>query len=194
MPTLTLRKAPTYTLTLQLYVRDTNTVSGSVLTLVEGAAGVYTCTVPTGDFDGQLIGFTDPVGPRFPIRNGIGYEWVPWSIIDATITVPPTIAAPVDDSVCRVYLRARRGASAIQSRVKILCGSTGRLADSAFASVAFNGETNGSGVLEVDLPWSSLSGVGKYRFLLMDYETGDVFHDRSVTVPDEETALYEDLT
>lgn len=82
MATLTIYKAPTYTLTLQLYVRG-GAATGSPLTLTEGASGVYTCTVSTGDYDGELIGFTSPVGPKFPIRDGVAYEGIPWSLLDA---------------------------------------------------------------------------------------------------------------
>ncbi len=195
MPTLSITKAPTYTLSIQLYARIGGAAVGGVRPLTEiGTGGLYQCEVPTGDYDCQLLGFSVPDGPRFPVRNGVAYEGIPWSIIDATITTPPTIVPPIADSVCRVQLRARRGAIAIEARVIVTCGSTGRSSDSAFADVAFDGKTDAGGLLQVDLPWSSLAGVGKYRFRLLDIDTGDVFHDRTVTVPNLTTALYEALT
>ena len=165
----------------------TGTASGAVYTF---ALGAY----ETGDYWAQLTGVSNPAGEPFPVREGIAYVGIPWSIIDATIAVPPIIAPPDVAEVCRVQIRARRGAAAIQARVLINCGSTGRIDDSAFSEIAFDGQTDATGLLQVDLPWSSIPGVGKYRFRLIDINTGHVFHDRTATVPDATTALYEALT
>ena len=154
---------------------------------------VYSFTVPSGDQLVQLTGISESDGDPFNVREGIAYFNQTWEQIDATIATPPIIAAPIVANVCRIQLRARRGAATVQARVLITCGASGRLSDSAFADVAFDGQTDATGLLQVDLPWSSVSGVGRYRFKLIDIETGDVFHDRTVTVPNLSTAVYEEL-
>lgn len=194
MTTLTLQLPPNRTPVIQLYARIGGAAVGSPITLVEGAASIYTGTVPTGDYNIQLSGITTPNGLPFPLRDGIAYPGIPWTIIDATILVPPVFVYPTLTSACQVQLRAYQGAVAIKARVKITCGTSGRIDDFAFASIAFDGETASDGLLQVDLPWSSLAGVGRYRFQMIDIATGTVFHDRSVTVPDESSALYEALT
>lgn len=204
MTTLVLDLVTGKTPVIQFHVRGVDNAFGSsVGSPITGVADgtntwIYTFTLPgpvvTGDFWAQLTGVSIPDGLPFPVRDAIAYPGIPWQIIDATIVVPPVIAPPDVADVCRVQLRARRGANAILSRVLITCGSAGRLADSAFADIAFDGQTDNDGLLQVDLPWSSVSGVGKYRFKLIDVETGNVFHDRSVTVPNLTTALYEALT
>ena len=163
---------------------------GSNSILYQFDLGIY----ENGDFWGQLDGVSNPNGLPFPIRNSIPYVGIPWSIIDATVFIPTIIAPPNVASVCRVQLRARRGATPLLARALITCGSTGRLAESAFTDIAFDGLTDAAGLLLVDLPWSSLAGVGRYRFKLIDVETGSVFHDRTLTVPDLSNANYEDLT
>lgn len=203
MTTLVLDLVTGKTPVIQFYVRGVDDAFGSsVGSPIAGVTDVtdtwiYTFILPgelaTGDYWVQLTGVSNPNGSPFPVRDGIAYPGIPWSIIDATIAAPPIIAPPDVANACRVQLRARRGANAILARVLITCGSTGRLADSAFADVAFDGQTDVNGLLQVDLPWSSVSGVGRYRFKLIDSETGDVFHDRTVTVPDQPTALYEEL-
>jgi hypothetical protein len=198
---LELRLPPGKTAVIQLKVRTvgSNTPGANVGSPITGTAsgadysfalGAYA----TGDYWAQLSGVSSPVGSAFPVRDGVAYPGIPWTIVDATIYVPPIIAPPDVDEVCRVQMRARRGAAAIQSRVLITCGSTGRIDDSAFANIAFDGQTDANGLLQVELPWSSVSGVGKYRFRLIDIDTGTVFHDRTVTVPDLTTALYQALT
>ena len=154
---------------------------------------VYSFTVPSGDQLVQLTGVSESDGDPFNVREGIAYFNQTWEQIDATIANPPIIANPTVANVCRVQLRARRGAVTVQARVLITCGASGRLVDSAFANVAYDGLTDVNGLLLVDLPWSSIAGVGKYRFKLIDSESGDVFHDRTVTVPDQLTAVYEGL-
>lgn len=147
----------------------------------------------TGDFWGQLEGVSSPKGLPFPIRNGVAYPGIPWTIIDATVFNPPIIAPPSVSDVCRVQIRARRGATPILARVLITCGSSGRVDESAFTDVAFDGPTDGAGLVLVDLPWSSTPGVGRYRFKVIDSETGSILHDRTVTVPNQLNAKYEEL-
>ncbi len=154
---------------------------------------VYSYIVPSGDLLVQLVGVSERDGEPFNVRDGKPYFYQTWQQIDATIVVPPIIAPPDIDNACRVQLRARRGTNVLLARVLITGGPSGRLADSAFAEVAFDGQTDATGLLQVDLPWSSVSGVGRYRFKLIDIETGDVFHDRTVTVPELPTAVYEEL-
>lgn len=168
--------------------------SWSPLSSPDSVAGqVYSYMVPNGDLLVQLVGVSEQDGEPFNVRDGQPYFHQSWQQIDATIVVPPIIASPDLANACRIQLRARRGANVVLARVLITCGSAGRLADSAFADIAFDGLTDASGFLQVELPWSSIVGVGRYRFRLIDVETGNVFHDRTVTVPDLPTALYEGL-
>lgn len=194
MTTLSLQLPPSRTPVIQLYARVSGAAVGSPITMVEGSASIYTCTVSTGDYNVQLSGISTPNALPFPMREGIAYPGISWAIIDATILVPAVFVYPTLASACQVQLRAYQGAIAIKARVKITCGTSGRVSDYAFASIAFDGETASDGLLHVDLPWSSLTGVGRYRFQMIDIATGTVFHDRSVTVPDVLTALYEVLT
>ena len=200
---LELQLPPGKTTTIQLLARTVGSDTpgaavGSPITGVPDGTNptIYRYTLgayDTGDYWAQLSGVSSPNGLPFPVREGVAY-FVPWAVVDATIAVPPIIAPPDVDDACTVQIRARRGAASIQSRVLITCGSTGRLDDSAFADIAFNGQTDANGLLQVELPWSSVPGVGKYRFRLIDLDTGDVFHDRVATVPNLTTALYEALT
>jgi hypothetical protein len=195
---LELQLPPGKTATIQLYARIGGAAVGSAITgipdgtdpsIYRFALGVY----EDGDYDVQLLGVSNPNGIPFPMRDGIAYIGLPWAIIDATIYVPPIIAPPDVDNACRVQLRARRGATPMLARVLVTGGSAGRLADSAFADIACDELTDVTGLLLVDLPWSSIPGVGKYRFKIIDPETGSVLHDRTVTIPDETNADYEDL-
>ena len=195
MPTLALNLPTGYSSTAKIRTQPRAGGSWSALIDPISVVGqVYSYTVPAGDIVVQLTGVSEQDGEPFNVREGQPYFYQTWQQIDATIVVPPILAPPAVANACRVQLRARRGAIVLQSRVLITCGSTGRLADSAFADVAFDGQTDVNGFLQVDLPWSSVSGVGKYRFKLIDIQTGDVFHDRSATVPNQTTALYEALT
>lgn len=186
--------APGRTAVLQLYSRGTNTAVGAPITGTSSEETYSFAGVPSpGDYDAQLSGFTDTNDVRFPIRDGVAYPGIPWSIIDATIYVPPIVAPPSTPNVCRVTLRSSKAGVAFKTRVVIECGLTGRIDERAFVKVAANQETDAVGLLVVDLPWSSTPGVGKYRFRLIDIESGDVLHDRFCTVPDIATANYEDL-
>jgi hypothetical protein len=196
---LELQLPPEKTATIQLYARIGGAAVGSPISGIPDGTdpSIYRFALGSyddGDYDVQLLGVSNPNGLPFPMRDGVAYIGIPWAMIDATIYTPPIIAPPSLDNVCRVQLRARRGATLVKTRVLVTCASTGRLDDSAFASVAFDDETDSNGTVLIDLPWSSIQGLGKYRFRLIDIETGSVFHDRSVTVPDLETAMYEDLT
>ena len=196
---LELQLPPYKTALIQLLARIGGATVGSPITGVPDGveASIYRFALSsysTGDYNVQLSGVSTPNGVPFPMRNGVAYPGFPWPLIDATIYTPPVIAQPTVASVCRVQLVARRGAIVTPARVLITCGLSGRLAAFAFANNALNGSTDQYGVLVVDLPWSSLPGVGKYRFRLIDIETGLAFHDRTVTVPDELNATYGDLT
>ncbi len=196
--TLVLQLPPGKTAPIQLLTRVGGATVGAPIpgvpdgmdpSIYRYALGSYA----TGDYDVQLSGVSNPNGPPFPMRNGVAYSGIPWSIIDATVFVPPVIAPPSVANVCRVQLRARRGAIPMAARVVITCGTTGRLAESAFSYVAHDGLLDDFGLLLVDLPWSSVPGVGKYRFRLIDLVTGKTLHDRTCTVPDEANVDYEDL-
>jgi hypothetical protein len=101
---------------------------------------------------------------------------------------------PSTPSTCRVRIHATRGAIGTQTRVTITTSNVGRKADRAFLNTSFDGLTDPSGLLFVDLAWSATVGVGAYRFRLIDPETGKVLHDRTCIVPSQLTANYEDLT
>ncbi len=195
---LTLQLAPGYTVTLQPYTLAGVAV-GSPISPSSVAGSLYTFNLTglaAGDYNVQLAGNWESNGQRFPMRKtalGI-YIADYWWQINAAIAGGVVITPPISESVCRVQITVRRGVNAIQARILITCGSTGRLSDTAFADIAFNGETAANGFIQVDLPWSSITGIGKYRFRFLDYDTGDCFHDRTVTVPNIATALYEALT
>jgi hypothetical protein len=95
---------------------------------------------------------------------------------------------------CAVTIRASQAGNNKQVRVLIVSlGSSGRLEERAFVNRTIDQNTDEDGLLIVELPWSSIPGVGKYRVRLLDITTGEVLHDRVCTVPDEETLDYEDL-
>ena len=186
--------APGRTAVLQLYERGTNTTVGSAITgTSSGSTYSFAGVTSPADYDAILSGFTTPNGARFPIRDGIAYPGIPWTIVDATIYTPPVPAEPSTPNVCRVTIRSSKAGGELKTRVVIESGSTGRTLERAFVKVAANTETDAAGLLVVDLPWSSTVGVGKYRFRLIDIDSGEVLHDRSCWVPDSATANYEDL-
>jgi len=182
--------APGRAATLQLYVRGTNTTSGSLINGTSVSTTYSFVGVPaTGDYDAQLAGFTTPNGARFPVRNAIGYPDVAWSVVEE---IDPLASTP---DTCEITLRASQAGTEKQVRVRIASlGSTGRSAERAFVNLAIDENTDEDGLLVFRLPWSSTAGVGKYRVRLLDIETNEVLHDRVCTVPDEEQADYEDLT
>jgi hypothetical protein len=99
------------------------------------------------------------------------------------------------DKACRVTMVANKGIIPTQSRVIIKSiGNSGRQDEHSFHSKAFDGQTDEDGLLVVDLPWSSIQGVGNYRVQMFDIESGSLLHDRIVTVPDQPSANYGDLT
>ena len=195
---LTLQLPPNKNALIQLMARVGGAAIGSPIAGVPDSVDPTVYRFPlgqssTGDYDVQLSGVSNPPGAPFSMRNGVAYPSLSWSVIDATIFTPPIITQPNLPDVCRVQLIALRGAIAIPARVQIDCGSTGRLDAFAFSESAFDGYTDAGGLLVVDLPWSSLPGVGKYRFKLIDLVTGKTLHDRTCTVPDQPNANYEDL-
>lgn len=194
MVTITIRKAPTYTLSIQLYARISGAAVGSVIALTEGDAGVYTGTVPTGDYDGQLLGFTVIPGPRFPIREGIGYECVPWSIIDATITVPPTIPTPIT-GLCNVLVSATfNGVAVVGGAVHCTLEGTNNTVDGFLvARTVESGVTDSSGNCVLTLiQFAQFTRGGIYRLKVSD-ANGKILHDRRVKIPNTLTANAEDL-
>ena len=109
--------------------------------------------------------------------------------LDAIVSTPSSM-----DNACRVTLIATRGANPIQSRVVVTSlGMAGRKDERGFYDRAFDGQTDANGLLSVDLPWSSLPGVGRYRFQMFDIASGALIHDRTVTVPNTAAADYGDL-
>lgn len=109
--------------------------------------------------------------------------------LDAIVSTPSDM-----DNACRVTLIATRGANPVQSRVLITSvGMAGRKDERGFHDRAFDGPTDANGLLSIDLPWSSLPGVGKYRFQMFDINSGVLIHDRTVTVPNTAAADYGDL-
>lgn len=91
---------------------------------------------------------------------------------------------------CSVAIRASQAGGNKQVRVFIVSlGSAGRLDERAFVSRVIDQNTDEDGFLVVELPWSSIPGVGKYRVRLIDIETGEVLHDRVCTVPDVESVV-----
>lgn len=186
--------APGRTAVLQLYTRGTNTTAGSAITGTSSGSTYSFAGVPdTGDYDALLSGFSTPNAARFPIRNAVAYTEDPWDLIDATVFVP-AVTAETPANTCSVVIRARQAGSGKQVRVLIVSlGSSGRFDDKAFVNRTIDENTDVTGLLVAQLPWSSIPGIGKYRVRLIDIETGEVLHDRVCTVPDEEELDYEDL-
>jgi len=196
MAVLTLQLAPSYTVTLQPSIRGGAAVGSPIVPTVSGSFYTFNLgALAVGDYDLQVSGNWQINGQSFACRITTLAVYVAdfWWQIEAAIVGGSVITPPLSESVCRVQLTARRGSIGIQSRVLITGGSIGRLNDSAFSNIAFDGQTDANGLLQVDLPWSSITGVGKYRFRIIEIETGNVLHDRTALVPDLETALYEDL-
>ena len=194
MPTLQVRKAPTYTLSIQLYARIGGAVVGSVIALPEVSPGVYEGTVPAGDYDGQLLGFTDPPGPRFPIRDGIGYEGIPWTIIDSTIVVPPVVPTPIT-GLCNVLVAATfNGSAVVGGPVHCYLEGKNNTVNGYLVSRAIeSGVTDPSGNCVLTLiQFGQFITGGIYRLKVSDAD-GKPLHDRRVKIPNTPTANAEDL-
>lgn len=195
MPTLQLRKAPTYTLSLQLYTRIGGAAVGGAIALTEVSAGVYEATVPNGDYDGQLLGFTDPPGPRFPIRDGIGYECFTWPIIDATIVVPPVVPSPITAGLCNVLCAVtHNGQPAVGAIVSATLEDKRNSVDSRIASRSVElGISNEQGYCVLRLiQFEQFTYGGVYRFIGTAAD-GRVFLNRRAIIPSTPTANLEAL-
>ncbi len=162
-------------------------LSGVVVAhVITNTVGVAAVALDAGDYTLTIVatGFTSIVDSAFTVSE------------DSTLTRSLTLAPldpPSTANTCRVRLLAMRGSTPEQVRVVISTSSVGRDQDIAFFNTSFDGTTDEDGLLSVDLPWSSSTGVGLYRFKLIDLVSGKTLHDRTCTVPDVANANYEDL-
>lgn len=193
MPTLQLRKAPTYTLSLQLYARIGGAVVGSVIALPEVSSGVYEGTVPTGDYDGQLLGFTDPVGPRFPIRNGIGYEGIPWSLVDMLGGGTPINPGP--PGLCTVRFSVRDASGPIANAVVEagLDAINATIENSLIALTVTYGVTDSSGIADLVLIRQDSFVTGGIYHFVVTQPCGKVAFDKRAYVMNASTGTADDL-
>ncbi len=191
---LTLQLPPNRTPTIQLYARIGGAVVGSPVTLVEGAASIYTCTVPAGDYNVQLFGLTTPNGLPFPMRDGIAYGGIPWPIIDATIVVPTIIPSPIT-GLCNVLVSATfNGTSVAGGSVHCHLDDKNNTVDGFLVSRAVeSGVTDSSGNCVLTLiQYGRFTRGGIYRLKVADAD-GKVLHDRRVKISNTPTANAEDL-
>lgn len=192
---------PSYTTTVQLYARVGGAAVGSPVAGVPdgGNPTLYVFNLGTpaiGDYDVQLSGVSTPNGPKFPMRVTSTTQYYLaeyWYLIDAIVLPGGLITPPTTPNTCRVRIHASRGATGQQSRVVITTSSVGRENELAFLNLSIDAETDVTGLINVDLPWSASPGVGLYRFRIIDLVTGKTLHDRTCTVPSVANADYEDL-
>lgn len=90
-------------------------------------------------------------------------------------------------------MKTTRGGTGVSARVVIQSGISGVKDQRAFFATVFDGNSGADGTLTVNLPWSSIPGVGEYRFRIIDLQTGQVVHERYATVPNQTSAIYEAL-
>lgn len=195
---LDLQLVPNKTPVIQLYARVGGAVVGSSITgVVDGTFSyLYRFDIGSnsGDYDVQLSGVSDPVGPKFPVRNGIAYPGLPWSIIDATIVVPPVIPSPIT-GLCNVLIAATfNGDAVVGASVNCTLESKNNTVNGFLASRAVeSGVTDASGNCILTLiQFGQFTRGGIYSLRVFD-AGGKILHDRKVTIPNASTANAEDL-
>lgn len=154
---------------------STQTNGISILNLV---AGNYTINVSASGFASQ---------------SNVAITVVPVSPIEVDLETS-SVTPPSLPNTCRVRIKSMRASLSAQSRVLVTSSLQGRDNELAYFGVAFDGLTDNDGDLEIDLPWSSQPGVGRYRFRFIDPTNSAIVHDRTCTVPDLANADYGDLT
>ena len=194
MPTLTLTNlAPGRTATIQRYTRGTATTVGAPIALANTG---YTYSVDwpyVADYDCVLSGFTDPVGSSFPVREGIAYPGIPWSIIDNTIVAVPVIPTPITGLCNVLFSVTNNGAYVVGATVSATLEGTHNTTDGFLvARSVTSGTTDASGNCILTLIQGGQFVVGgQYRIVV---SSANVLHvNRLVTIPSTSTANAEDL-
>lgn len=196
---LELQLPPGKTATIQLYARIGGAAVGSPIAGVPdvGNPALYRFALganSTGDFDVQLLGVSNPNGLPFPMRDGIAYFGIPWTIIDATIVVPPVIPAPIA-GLCNVLVSATlNGVSVAGAKASYHLEDQNNTVDGYLVSRAIeNRTTDNAGNCTLTLIQNGqFTRGGTYRIRVAD-PTGKMLFDRRVTAPNTPTANAEDL-
>ena len=182
--------APNRTASIQLYQRGTNTAVGSP---ISGTSVDYTYTFPgvpsTGDYDCSLIGFTDPVGARFPVRDGIAYD-LPWSVVDATIAAVPPTPSPIT-GMCNLLVSTTQSGSRVWAKL----ADANNTADQVLIGqqvVQDTTDVDGDATL-VLIQYGQFTAGGTYRVRVAD-SNRFITHNVLVRMPNTSSANLEDLT
>lgn len=195
---LELQLVPNKAPAIQLYARVSGAPVGSPIAGVVDVTYSYLYRFDigsnSGDYDVQLSGVSVPNAGRFPVRKGIAYPGLPWSIIDATIAVPPVLPSAIT-GLCHVLVAATFNGNPIVG-ASVHCTLDGRnnTVDGILVSRAVeSGVTNASGNCILTLiRFGQFTRGGIYSLRVSD-AGGKILHDRRVTIPNASTANAEDL-
>lgn len=196
MATLTLQLPPGRTAQIQLYARIGGAAVGSPITMIEGAASIYTCTVPSGDYDVQLSGISTPNGVRFPMRDGIAYPDIPWSLIEI-VSGGGTPTNPGPPGLCTVRFSVRDASGPIANAVveASLNAINATIENSLIALTVTYGVTNPNGIADLVLIRQDSftnTGGGIYHFVVTQ-PCGKVVFDKRAFVMNASTGTADDL-
>lgn len=186
--------APNRTASIQIYERGTNTAVGSP---IAGTSVDYTYTFPgvpsTGDYDCSLIGFTVPVGARFPVRDGIAYD-LPWSVVDATIAAVPPTPSPIT-GMCNLLFSIVNGSGSPVYRASVYAQlDTNSTYDGGLvASTVYSAQTDADGLATlVTIRDEEFTAGGIYTLRATDRQ-GLLLWTKRVRIPNTASANAEDL-
>jgi hypothetical protein len=188
---------PGLTTTIQLKVRTvgSDTPGSNVGSAISGSSSGSTYTYSlgayaTGDYWAVLSGVSDPVGSAFPVRDDVAY-FVPWSIIEATVSASPTIPSPIT-GMCNLLVSTNGGAG---SRVWAKLADTNNTANQVLvAQQVVESTTNSSGnATLVLIQYGQFTAGGTYRVRVAT--AGRVISNNVlVRMPNTSSANLEDLT
>lgn len=163
--------------------------------MVEGAASIYTCSVPSGDYDVQLSGISTPNGLPFPMRDGIAYPDTPWALVD--IISGGTPISPGPPGLCTVRFSVRDASGPIANAVVEagLDAVNATISNSLIALTVTYGVTDSDGIADLILirqdSFTNTNG-GVYHFVVTQ-PCGKVAFDKLAYVMNASTGTADEL-
>lgn len=179
--------APGRTASIQLYTRGTNTAVGSPIV---GTSSVYDYTfasIPIGDFDYTLIGFTASPSSKRALRSTsiYVYEAANWWEIDTSISNGiPIVPSPIT-GLCNVTVAVTaNGTPVVGAVATAVLDSKINTVDQYLVSRAIaSATTDGAGVCILRLiQFGQFTEGGKYRIKVSDQD-GKLLFDKTIAIP-----------
>jgi hypothetical protein len=179
--------APGRTSSIQLYQRGTNTAVGSP---IAGTSSIYDYifpSIPLGDFDYSLIGFTALPGSRRAIRSTsiYVYEAANWWEIDTSISNGvPIVPSPIT-GLCNVTVAVTaNGTPVVGAVATAVLDSKINTVDQYLVSRAIaSATTNSEGLCILRLiQFGQFTEGGKYRIRVSDQD-GKSLYDKTLAIP-----------